>query len=107
MLIDPNNALSPFANIREESYFKTEEEILFTMHTVFRIGSIIRLNDNDRLFEVHLSRTTDDDTELRALTKRFSEQLQYSVGWKRMGRLLLQVENMEKAEQFYNALLSQ
>jgi tetratricopeptide (TPR) repeat protein len=107
MLIDPNNTLTPFANIREESNFETEEEILFTMHTVFRIGSIRRLDNNDRLFEVQLSLTTDDDTELRALTERFSEELQYSVGWERMGRLLLQVKNVEKAEQLYNALLSQ
>ena len=29
-----------FAGIREVSYYQTEEEILFSMHTVFRIGEI-------------------------------------------------------------------
>ena len=38
MSIDPTIRSASFANIREVSYFQAEEEILFSMHTVFRIG---------------------------------------------------------------------
>jgi hypothetical protein len=41
MAIDPSISSAPFAAIDEVSYYKTEEEeILFSMHTVFRIGEI-------------------------------------------------------------------
>jgi hypothetical protein len=37
MTIDPSVSSAPFASIQDVSYFQTEEEILFSMHTVFRI----------------------------------------------------------------------
>jgi hypothetical protein len=40
MSIDPSVSSTPFASIKEVSFFKKEEEILFSMHTVFRIGEI-------------------------------------------------------------------
>lgn len=107
IFVDPDSILAPFANIRWESQFEDEEEILFTMHTVFRIGCIRCLNDSGRLFEVQLTHTTDDDTQLRVLTEQFSVELEQSVGWDRMARLLIQVGNLDKAEELYNVLLAQ
>jgi tetratricopeptide (TPR) repeat protein len=43
MSIDPSVSSAPFASIREVSHFQTEEEILFSMHIVFRIGEITKL----------------------------------------------------------------
>ena len=40
MTIDPNISGTPFADIKEVSFFQDEAEILFSMHTVFRIDTI-------------------------------------------------------------------
>jgi hypothetical protein len=37
MIIDPSKSTTPFASINAISYFQTEDEVLFSMHTVFRI----------------------------------------------------------------------
>ena len=47
--IDSSISSTPFANVRGVSYFQDEEEILFSMHSIFRIGQIKQINGNDRL----------------------------------------------------------
>jgi tetratricopeptide (TPR) repeat protein len=107
MTIDPKIASYPFANIRGYSYFQRESEILFSMHTVFRINDIRTLDDDGQLFEVQLALTTDDDPQLRILTQQLVDDLQESIGWNRIGNLLMQVEALETAEQLYQSLLEQ
>jgi hypothetical protein len=38
--ISPSISTSPFANIRNVSHYQGKEEILFSMHSVFRIGQV-------------------------------------------------------------------
>jgi hypothetical protein len=45
MTIDPSLSSTPFASVANVSFFKNEDEVLFSMHTVFRIGSIEPLDD--------------------------------------------------------------
>ncbi|CAF5142659.1 unnamed protein product, partial [Rotaria sp. Silwood1] len=66
--IDPAVSSTPFASIRDESYFKKEDEILFSMHTVFRIGEVRKIDNNRALYQVDLKLTSDDDPQLRELT---------------------------------------
>ena len=41
MMINPVQSTTPFASIMDVSFFgKKEGEVLFSMHTVFRIGNI-------------------------------------------------------------------
>ena len=54
MTIDPYKSTTPFASINGVSYFQTEDEILFSMHSVFRIRDIKSQGENDRLFQVDL-----------------------------------------------------
>jgi tetratricopeptide (TPR) repeat protein len=107
MTIDPNITSTPFANITNESYFRTEAEILFSMHAVFRIQEIKKFNDKQRLFEVQLTLTSDDDEQLRTLTDLFEEELKGGTGWERLGNLLVKVGQLDKAEELYLALLEQ
>ena len=46
MVIDHSVSSAPFAAIQSVSYFETEEEILFSMHTIFRIGEITTMDNN-------------------------------------------------------------
>jgi tetratricopeptide (TPR) repeat protein len=107
MSINPSVLSSPFATIKEVSYFKTEEEILFSMHTIFRIGEIKQIDNNTRLYQVHLQLTADDDEQLRILTKRIGEEAKGDTGWERLGNLLLKIGRLDKAEELYEVLLEQ
>jgi hypothetical protein len=49
MTIDPSISSAPFASIQDVSFFPMEEEILFSMHTVFRISEINTINNNNSL----------------------------------------------------------
>ena len=71
MSIDPSISSVLFASIDEVSYFQTEEEeVLFSMHTIFRIGEIKQIDKNNPLYQVELTLTSDDDPQLRILTER-------------------------------------
>ncbi|CAF1393657.1 unnamed protein product, partial [Didymodactylos carnosus] len=63
--IDPSVTSTLFADIQSVSYFEIEEEILFSMHAVFRIGEITRIDDDNPLYQVALKLTADDDEQLR------------------------------------------
>ncbi|CAF4091000.1 unnamed protein product [Adineta steineri] len=107
MSIDPCLKSTPFALIKEMSYFKGEDEILFSMHTVFRVNAIQQMDNKKQLYRVELELTSDDDQQLRLLTDRIREEAGGSTGWKRLGNLLLKIGQFNKAEELYNVLLEQ
>ncbi|CAF4762559.1 unnamed protein product, partial [Rotaria sp. Silwood2] len=108
MTIDPSRvsaSTTPFALIDSYSAFPREQEILFSMHTVFRVHEIKQTLHNIRRWEVHLTLTNDNDPQLAALTKPMREKTQGLTGWHRMGKLMLTVSHFNPAEQLYNQLL--
>jgi hypothetical protein len=65
--INPLVASVPFASLDNISYYSdSEKEILFSMHTIFRIGNIQQIQD--RLWQVQLILTSDNDEQLKRLT---------------------------------------
>ncbi|CAF1095996.1 unnamed protein product [Adineta steineri] len=107
MSINPCIKSTPFASIKEESYFKEEDEILFSMHTVFRVGAIKQMDNENQLYQVELQLTSDDDQQLRLLTDRIREEADGSTGWQRLGKLLYRIGQFNKAEELYNVLLEE
>ncbi|CAF1385708.1 unnamed protein product [Adineta steineri] len=107
MSIDPCLKSTPFASIKEVSYFKEEEEILFSMHTVFRVNAIKQMDKKNQLYQVELELTSDDDQQLRVLTDRIREEAGGGTGWQRLGNLLLKIGQFNKAEELSNVLLEQ
>ncbi|CAF3134546.1 unnamed protein product [Rotaria sp. Silwood2] len=108
MAINRSISSAPFARIDKFSYFKTEKEILFSMHSVFRVQQVTEIEDSGiRLCQVKLTLTTEnDDEQLNALTRRMREEID-GTGWERMGRLLEKLGESDKAEQLYTMLLKQ
>jgi tetratricopeptide (TPR) repeat protein len=104
MVIDPSELATPYALIDDDSYFKSEEEILFSMHTVFRIGEIKPIQKNDRLYQAILTLTNSKNKQLSALTELFREETRGSTGWHRLGMLLIKLGKFDKAEQVYRTL---
>ncbi|CAF1153474.1 unnamed protein product [Adineta ricciae] len=107
MLIDSSKSTIAFASIREMSDFLEEEEILFSMHTVFRINEIRKLENSLLLYQVDLQLTSDDDQELRQLTEYIRQDMGSSSASGRVGQVLLRMGQLEKAEEVYTALLEQ
>ncbi|CAF4262218.1 unnamed protein product, partial [Adineta steineri] len=97
MSIDPSIKSTPFASIKEMSAAEREEEILFSMHTVFRVGVIQQTDNRDQLYQVELQLTSDDDQQLRLLTNRIREEAGANTGWRRLGKLLLTTGKFNKA----------
>jgi tetratricopeptide (TPR) repeat protein len=107
MSIDPSVSSTPFAAIQKVSFINTEKEILFSMHTVFRINEIKLIDTSSTLYQVDLTLTADDDQQLRALSERIRQEVVGETGWKRLGQLLIKLSHFDKAEELYNILLEQ
>ncbi|CAF5042044.1 unnamed protein product, partial [Rotaria sp. Silwood1] len=107
MTIDSTESSTPFVSIRELSDFAQEDEILFSMHTVFRIGEVRKIDKKSSLYEVDLKLTADDDQQLRRLTNSIAKETSGSTGWYRLGKLLLKIGQLDKAEELYTTLLKQ
>ncbi|CAF0966834.1 unnamed protein product [Rotaria sordida] len=108
MKIDPSIVSTPFADIRGVSYFEGEEEILFSMHSIFRIGTMKQIDGNNRLWQVDLTLTSGNDPELHALTEQMrKETYPQKKGWDRLGMLLIKLGQFNKAQEVYDVLLDQ
>jgi len=105
--IDKSITTTPFALTSEFSHYQSEQEILFSMHTVFRIGEIKKFDNSNRLWEAKLTLTNDNDPLLNALTERMREETERSNGSYRIGRFLIKLGHFDKAEEVHLALLHQ
>ncbi|CAF4212379.1 unnamed protein product, partial [Adineta steineri] len=109
MKIDPMIRSTPFANIINSSAFKKEDEILFSMHSVFRIGEAKQIDGPDsRLWKVKLTLTCDTDPQLHRLTQHIrTETFSSSIGWHRLGQLLIKLGQFDKAQQVFEIIFNQ
>ena len=104
--IDPSIKQTPFANVTDFSAVKNEEEILFSMHSVFRIGQINKkLHNNDQIWQVELTLTSDSDPELHILTEHMRNTTTEETRWHRLGSLMIELSKFDKAEEIYELLL--
>ncbi|CAF1146534.1 unnamed protein product [Adineta steineri] len=106
--VDAAQSTTPFASITDVSYFHIEDEVLFSIQTIFQIGNIKPIDTNKHLYEVTLTLTSDDEKELRKLTDRIQQEtLSDQQGWVRLGQVLLTMNQIEKAQDVYEILLDQ
>jgi tetratricopeptide (TPR) repeat protein len=109
MTIDPDKFTTPFASIIDVGcYGDQEAEVLFSMHTVFRIGDITPIGENHCLFQVELTLTSDNDKDFRRLTDHIrKETFPDAIGWYRLALVLMKMGQHEKAQRVYELLLKQ
>jgi tetratricopeptide (TPR) repeat protein len=105
--IDSSIVSTPYASIRNVSFFKTEDEILFSMHSVFRVTEITKIDKEKPLYQIDLKLTADDDPELRAVTEKIRQEIDGETGLERVGKLLLKIGKYNKAEELYKVFLEQ
>ncbi len=102
MTIDPSQSTTPFASIVDVSYYgKKEDEVLFSMHTIFRIGDITSMDENHRVFRVELTLISDNDKDLRRLTDHIREENYSNAGrWFRLCLVLLKRVNQTRLNKY-------
>ena len=102
--IDSSITSAPFASLDKISYYsESEKEFLFSMHTVFRIGEMRSIRD--RLWQVQLILTSDNDEQLKHLTDHIRHETRGPVGHYRLATLMMKMGELEKAELFLRTLI--
>jgi tetratricopeptide (TPR) repeat protein len=109
MKIDPSISSTPFANVPNGDHFHKEEgEILFAMHSVFRIEQITQTQENGRLWQVNMSLTRDCDPQLQVLMEGIgAETCPQKPGWYRLGLLLIKIGQFDAAQEVFHILLDE
>ncbi|UJR26872.1 hypothetical protein I4U23_008183, partial [Adineta vaga] len=80
MHINPSISTTPYAPLDNLSYFAdSEKEILFSMHTIFRIRQCQQLEE--RLWKVQLELTSDNDEHLVQITERMRTEITGGTDW--------------------------
>ncbi|UJR11835.1 hypothetical protein I4U23_016015 [Adineta vaga] len=98
----PNNA---FANIQHLSHFGTENEVLFSMASVFRIQSIEQLTD--KIWIVTMKLTNDEDEQLKNLTDHIVKEVDRTNNLASLGLVLVKMGEFKKSNFFFNILLNE
>ena len=106
MEINRSNSSTYFADISQISNFDGEEEIVFSMHSVFRIGTVQPYKDS-QLWQVNLTLTSDDDDELDDVTDCILEEIKEREGWLRLGRLMIKLGYFNEAKKLCEKLLGE
>ena len=105
MTIDPSILSTSFARVAGTGFFSdAEKEILFSMHTVFRIGQIEQIQE--RVWRVKLSSANEnDDLKLKRLIGRVREETQGRSTLHRLCKLLTKAAKFAKAEEVCQILI--
>ena len=109
MNINPVRSSTPFASVANEGCLgEAEDEVLFSMHSVFRIGEITSMGDNARLIQVQLNLASDKDNDLCQLVDYVREEIgPHLDGWYRLGLVLWQMGETAVAHQAFEILSTQ
>ncbi|CAF3404181.1 unnamed protein product [Rotaria sp. Silwood2] len=96
----------PYANIQKYSYLKTEDEILFTIGTTFRIESVEQYTDD--IWLVKLILCEDGINSIKdELIDQLKSEIDQTADVLTLARFLYQMNDLDKAEEFYTLLLNE
>jgi hypothetical protein len=71
------------------------------MHSIFRIGSMKQINGNNRLWQVDLTLTSNNDPDLHSVTERLREETNGSTGWFRLAKLMIKLDQYNQPKDLY------
>ncbi|CAF1158267.1 unnamed protein product [Rotaria sordida] len=83
-------------------YLNSENEILFSIYTIFRIGKIKQIED--KIWQINLILVNDDNQQL----KDYLQSIKYNeeqTSWQQLGFYFIQINQLDKAEELYKILL--
>jgi tetratricopeptide (TPR) repeat protein len=96
---------SPFASLHGVSYYPDENEILFSMHTIFRIIDIRQIET--RLWLIELQLTNDKDEQLNEVLQQLRSEIYVPSVFNvdKVGQLCLKMGDYDGALEVYETLL--
>jgi tetratricopeptide (TPR) repeat protein len=104
ILVDPTITSCRFASLSGHSYVNAEEEVLFGMGSVFRIGEIKQMDNG--LWEISMALTCDIDPQLMQLTDYMKATVGAFSGVLKLAQLLARMGVWDAGREIYEALLS-
>lgn len=105
--VDPSISNVSFIDLQSISQYSHEEEILFSMQSIFRIGDI-QFDEDNHLWQVNLKLTSDNDPQLQTLTEFVrNETFPQKKGWYRLGEVLYKLGQFDKAQQVCRVMFEQ
>ena len=108
MDIDASRNSVPFALIKDKSYFRDEEEILFSMHTRFRIEKVAEMAGHPEIWKIHLRLTEQLDEKMRQnLDFLRRESAPDAVGWLRLAFFCMKFKEYRQAKVIYQMVLDE
>lgn len=105
--LNPSLTSVPFASIRDFSYNEMDDDILFSMHSVFRVNKISQIDSTKPLYQVDLQPIGDDNLQLQAFAQFLEKYVKDEKGWIRIPNYLFNMDEFDKAERFCMKLLEQ
>ncbi|CAF0779027.1 unnamed protein product [Adineta ricciae] len=100
--------IPPFACIDGVSFFASvENEVLFSMGTVFRIESITEQTSDGNFWLIELNLTNFNDPQLTELTQYMREQVQHAFPRDRLYNLLVHIGRHTQAMRFLQLALQE
>jgi tetratricopeptide (TPR) repeat protein len=87
------------------SYFPHEQEYLWDMNSIFRIGKI--LEEENGVCQVNLTVTSDDDPQLRQLMEFMRKESGTLPGMQRLGNLMIEMGEWMKAKDIFETILQE
>lgn len=102
--INPTISSIPYTSINKLSYFANiKQDILFSFHTIFRIGKIQEIENN--FWQINLTLINDNDEQLSRLTHYTKKYIRDEIGLHRLAKLMHIMGKLDKAEEIYTALI--
>ncbi|CAF4604354.1 unnamed protein product, partial [Rotaria sp. Silwood2] len=100
--IDSSNVTTPLTYLGDMSYYPDEEEILFSMHAVFRIRTMKKRME--RLWEVQLVATYGNDPDLTRYIEHIRRKLCVDNGWITLVLLTQEMGKFQQANKILDIL---
>ncbi|CAF1001921.1 unnamed protein product, partial [Didymodactylos carnosus] len=100
--IEIDTAVSPFASLKTVSYFKAENEVLFTIVSVFRIKDI--LPQTDIIWLVQLVTDKRENEDIEQLTKHLKKEISDKPSLLDLERVLFDTVECDRVEHYCTIL---
>jgi tetratricopeptide (TPR) repeat protein len=101
--IDPIIRTVPFASLNGISYYPAENEVLFSMHSIFRIVDLEHMHN--RIWNIQLKLTNDNDPKLNSLTNFMRSEIQGPNATHRLASYMLKISEWDKAKEIFEVIL--